>query len=411
MKRRDATTGLYESDWQDISKYIIRYGSITRSIDDVRLNKFRIGAGNLTVDNNDGKFNTEDFESSLWYGYMPRTRTLIKLEAGYRDTLGSGYTEYPTIPTIFVGVIADEMVISDNNQINIPIKSIIQVLNEFPASSITKWTTTNWKASDIIGSVRDQTDGSGSLIFQQWISSSGWNIDATTINYDYLNTSTCKELKDLSVWDMVEKLAEAENKIAYISLDGDFYFTDRAVVSATSWKFYGLGTKDDPDYGNNIIKISKYYEAIDKLYQHVSLRYASAETSTSWIETQTTFQVSGTNDGWKYGIKTYSLENYWVADATQATNIVNNIYGETATLKSEIEFDSLLIPHLDILNYSEVTYESKGVGTSLWDKMIWDVDRWESGFDNFQLQGEEFKILSVKHNLDRFTSTWHMREL
>lgn len=405
IKRRSSSTGLFESDWLDITKHVKRYGTLKRSIDDIRLNKFRLSGVTLKLENHEGKFNPESYESSYWYGYLARPRTLIKIEAGYKDSLG---TEYPTNSTLFTGIIADEMPISDNNEIAMPCKSLLQIFQEFPASSIDKWTVTGWSASDIIGAVRDQTDGSGNYIFQQFITSGGWNIVTTTSTYDQLNTASSKYLKDLNVWDMIEKLAEAENYVALITPTGNFYFTDRSVNTSTSWEFYGLGP-GNKDYGHTIKKINKYYEAITKLYQKVSMRYSEEDTSTSWIETQTAMVISPSNTAWIYGTRIYDFENYW-ASYTQSVNLVSNIYDNYSSLKSEIDFTSILIPHLDILDYAEITFEDYGAGAYLWDACNWDEAYWEGSFDNFQLQASPFKILSIQHNLDKFETRWIMRD-
>ena len=72
IKRRLSSTGLYESDWHDISNYIIKWGKISTNVDAVRLNTFQFGTVNLRVNNEDGLFNPEDDPNSLWFGLNRR---------------------------------------------------------------------------------------------------------------------------------------------------------------------------------------------------------------------------------------------------------------------------------------------------------------------------------------------------
>src|ERR1051326_6806203 len=82
IKRRLATTGLLETSWQDITPYVISWGSFETVIDDIRLNRFRQSGLTLVVRNDLGKFNSETNLNSLWYGYLTRYKSLLRIQAG-----------------------------------------------------------------------------------------------------------------------------------------------------------------------------------------------------------------------------------------------------------------------------------------------------------------------------------------
>lgn len=95
IKRRSAINGTYENDWVEITSYVKKFGTIQTAVDDIKLNTFKASGINLTVSNSDGKFNREDDANSLWYGYLTRYKTLVRLKGGYTnvdDTVGTTET-------------------------------------------------------------------------------------------------------------------------------------------------------------------------------------------------------------------------------------------------------------------------------------------------------------------------------
>src|SRR3972149_7067596 len=82
IKRRSATTGLYEASWFDITDFVENFGSLQTSLDDTKLNQFVHSGVQLSVRNDHGEFNPEIEGHSLFYGYLTRVRTLVRLQAG-----------------------------------------------------------------------------------------------------------------------------------------------------------------------------------------------------------------------------------------------------------------------------------------------------------------------------------------
>ena len=157
IKRRSNTTGLYESSWFDITKYVKKWGTIQRSVDDLRLNRFVHSGFSFTVRNDTGAFNPESNPVSVWFGYMTRYRTLLKVEAGYRT---DDETELPDDPSLGVFIMSDEIPISAvTNTAGIQAKSLVSVFDEVIASDVIGIGATQ-TASQLVAKIRDHTDGS-----------------------------------------------------------------------------------------------------------------------------------------------------------------------------------------------------------------------------------------------------------
>jgi len=423
IKRRNSSTGLFESDWQEITKYVKKWGKIKTSIDDVRRNKFSLNNIRLTLTNDKGTFNDYLSDASLWYNYAPRARSLIKIEAGfYEESVGSNliYTrqEYPSDTTMFIGVIDSDINLNTNNEAIITGNSLLQIFRDYPASNL-NFTLTGQTAQLAIETVRDHTDGSGNFIFRPFFNdtTSNWLIDSTTTEYLDLNTGAAQLVRDISTWEMIENLAEAENKVVFIDRFGKFHFEGRdANTTAIAYQFHG--DEVDPIYGTTITKVNKYKDVIDKFYSRIIVKFDDADTSTSRVDKELTLTVSGTNNSWLYGQKNYLLENIWIQNTTSAETVRDTLYDELTVIKKEIEFNTTFVPHLSLLDKINVTYKSSLFNNKyLWDIRNWaDGDEgtelfWASSDDPWDIKGEEFKISSIEIDLDNFRNTFKCREI
>lgn len=83
IKRRETTTGLFESGWTEISDDILTWGKVVRSVDAQQYNKFKFGGVRFQVANDSGRYNPETNPSSLWFGFLSPQRSLVRIEAGF----------------------------------------------------------------------------------------------------------------------------------------------------------------------------------------------------------------------------------------------------------------------------------------------------------------------------------------
>ena len=98
IKRRLATTGLFESEWQDISNDVKRWGKVKTSVDFKRQNRLKFNNLTMQFANDQGRYNFEDDNASLWFGYANQQRTLFRVTAYFLDQSISGgiYTNTPS---------------------------------------------------------------------------------------------------------------------------------------------------------------------------------------------------------------------------------------------------------------------------------------------------------------------------
>jgi hypothetical protein len=422
-----ATTGLFETSWVEISKDVKKWGRIAKSIDSVRYSKVKFNDVNMTMANDYGSFNPEDDESSLWFGYASQQRTLVKIEAGFtHQTLGSNgiwtNTEYPTNPVAFIGFIYGDISTSDNNEVMLPVKPLFEVFRTFATVNLTGYTTTGMTAKQFIHMLRDQTDGSSNFIFRPFFqeTTTYWDITSSAIIYpDIRNTATSvapgvqsNDFYEKNCWDVIEKLGEAEDLVPYVTRDGTFTFSGRDPNTATAaFEFFGRGFFDR-NYGSTIKKISRYGKKMSSYYSRVEVKWIQTHTTTAIVSTQSAMVVSGSNDPWNYGHRIFQIQNYWIQTITSARTLCNSIFNTVSALKDEIAFSTSFVPHLELLDLVEVSYESNEKAlSSRWDLSDWAENTTTTDLvwalqtgDAIRFSAKEFKLISIELDLDNFES-------
>lgn len=402
IQRRNATTGLFEGTWTSITPYVKNWGTLESSIDDVRFNAFKHSGITLKARNDTGAFNHESLPSSLWFGFMTRYRTLIRIQAGYEDT---NATDLPTDPTQGIYVMDKEAPISaDGNDITIKCSSLQSIFEEVRARDVAGLGVTT-SAGAIIAGIRGHSDASGNAIFTQFITSTAWTVDSNSANF--YNPATSTSLENLTCWGLMQNLAEAEGKVVYITRAGGIRFEARPIATGTSiFTFAGQG------YGRqSIIRLTEYKQALDKFYSFFRLKYLQAITSTSYVTAGTITSINVSNISWRYGQRVYEFENTFVDNTTQAQNIVNNLFTTLGTVTSEVVFDAKMAPHVDIHDPIAISYRSFDLSTqALWDANDWNEFNWAGG-QSFDWNSQSFRIISKRLNLDNFTMHIKAREV
>lgn len=403
IKRRSNTTGLYESSWYEISDYVKKWGTIQNSVDETNLNVFKHSGISLICRNDEGKFNPESNINSFWYGYMTRFRTLLKIEAGYID---EDDNELPTTTTQGIFILTNDIPINAvKNEAVLNFKSLVSVFVEVVATEVVGLGATQ-TASDLITKIRDHTDGSGNVVFRQFISSASWTIQTTTNNY---NPATTTSLDGLSCWKLMSKLAEAEGFILLINRTGGLEFRDRDERTTTSqFTFCGQGFRNQ-----NVIRLDEYLEPINKYYNYFRLKYLEGDTSTSYVTSGTTTAVDPSSTAWQYGSRTYEFENLFINNTATAQSICDDRRDQFDDIKDEVKITAKFCPQLEISDKITFNYRNYDLADEiLWDMFNWDEENWndESG-EIFDWYNIGFKILSKKTNLDKFTANFLLRRL
>lgn len=356
IRRRSNTTGLYETDWYEITDYVISWGKLHSSVDEVRLNAFKHSGITLQCKNDEGAFNPEYNSNSLWNGYMTRYRTLLKIEAGYYEDGDVNGTQYPTVSSQGIFILTDDIVIDgDKNRATLKFRSLMSVFDEVKAKDVSGLGTKTI-ASSIITKIRDHTDGSGHFVFQQFISSSAWDITSGSTRY---NLATTTSIEDKSCWELMQELAEAEGYIMLINRSGGFEFRDRTTRNAASqFTFNGQGFKD-----TNIIKLSSYKEPISKFFNYIRLKFLEEDTNTSYVTAGTTATVDPSATAWKYGTRTFEFENDFLSTTSQAKSVVDNLLTKFGTIQEEVTIDTKFCPQLEVSDRVTFNYRSYNINS------------------------------------------------
>lgn len=422
VKRRDSTTGLFESTWQDLSDYVIRWGSYAWSVDVPRFGDLRFDNNTIVVSNHDGAFNPSDNASSHWYGYGDLQRSLVKIEAGFRySTLpASGIwsvSEYPTTTTLWTGIISGDIPLDGNIQVNLPLKPITQVFRDYPANLISGFTSTGISSGGFIAMLRDLTDGSSNFVFRPFLenTTSNWSIETgSSIIYANLNTSSAEDLHQYSAWDVIEKLGNCENKLGYVNQSGQFIWQSKTIGASEVFQFHGLGLVNRT-YGTTIKRINRYGKRLTSFFSRVAVKYVNTDTWTSFVNVSLPFAVSGSNTAWNLGNRTYRIDNFWLPDSAAAAVVANAVFDRVSSQKEEIEFTTSFVPHIQLYDNISVSHDSSSyVG----NRYYWDINNWaedttissnelywdpEAG-DAILLDSITFAIISVNVDLDNLQS-------
>jgi len=443
IKRRDAVTGQFETNWYEITSNVKKWGRISQKVDDIRLNKFTFANIKLVVDNEEGLFNPHNDEASLWNGYLNQQRTLIKIEAGFIELIDSTFGTkrrvlFPSTATwdeslwdeetwdsgvsMFIGVISGDIPLSDSNEVTFNIKPLNSIFQDYPARNLVGWTTTGFTASQFVQMVMNQTDGSSNYIFLPFFgnTTTNYNIETTTVNYSDLNTITASGVYDKNVWEIIEKLAESESFAPFVDRQGVFNFVSRTPNTDISFEFHGAGSFNS-NYGQTIKKVNSYGSKISKFYSRVEIKFNNADTVTSYVWQEGTFSVSPGSSSWVLGSRTLKIENFFIPDTTTAQNIASTLFTEYSTLRNEIEFTTSFIPHLNLLDRVSVYYDpSEVLINNLWDQNNWASDSTSTSTDlifdasrgdAIKLNGDEFKFLSIEVDLDNLECKYLARSI
>lgn len=444
IKRRLLDTGRFESEWQEITEDVKRWGKIRQQIDSVRLNKYQFSPMSITLANNDGKYNPNDFDNSLWFGFGNRQRTLVKVEAGFvRRVKGTDGIwrrfETPSTgkwnqvywnqfnwnenPIVFKGFISGDIDQSDQRDVKIQVAPLLEVFRQYSARNLGVYND-SLTASKFLEGVRDHTDFNGDYIFRPFFddTTANFDINTTTNEYANLNTSSAKDVIDRNVWDVATRLAEAENYVLFVSPDGKLKFKPRESNTTTAaFEFHGAGSFDR-EYGLTIKQIKRFGPKFSKYYSRVQVKHIDADTETSYEVVEATLSVADNSAAWQLGERTYQVENFWIPTASVAETIAQNIFDDVSALKREIDLEASFVPKLSVFDRVKITYNTSEISyDSLWDvnlwadtsgaattgsELIWDPSRG----DAIKLYEEEFNTLKIDLDLDKLTTNFVGRE-
>ncbi|MDI6756447.1 MAG: hypothetical protein QME32_00325 [Endomicrobiia bacterium] len=427
IKRRlDNSTGEYESAWFDISDDVKKWGKIGWSLDEKQYAFFQQGNVNMIAVNDRGQFNAEGNAGSYWSGYLTRYKTLARIEAGFLDEDGvevppAGATGEASTSSQFIGVITEPIELTDDNEAVISIKSLTSVLEDVPANLLAVASAGaagagQLTASGLMTRMQNVTDSSSNFILRKFITSTLWNIEATTNTLSALDTTTA--LDSYNCWTLAKKLAEASNKAVWITKIGGLNFKAQTPTTTVEFLFSG-NPYNNSTYGHTIKTIRSMEEDYDYLYNRVRIKFGTADTSTAWKEKKETWVVGDSTTSWKYGVKTLEIQNTWM-DSLTADNIASTLYVSLNKLTEKVTVDCKFIPTLNLLNYCQIDYDVISNDSVRWDFFLWANGGGASGIEAnwdssaspiYDFVSKFFKIIGLEHNIEQMETSVTMRSV
>ena len=149
-----------------------------------------------------------------------------------------------------------------------------------------------------------------------------------------------------------------------------------------------------------------------KVYNRIRIKNNEEDTTTSWITKEEDWDWADSTSSFLYGVRTYEIENVFIPTATAST-IADNIYNTYVNPKEEVKVNSKFVPHLELNDVVDLTYRTKTImGGDLWGRFLWGHGLFgtRAGY-NINIEDESFKIIKLKHNIEKFYSTTDMRKL
>jgi hypothetical protein len=414
IKRVEATSKQYESDWLDISQYVVGWGAIEKSFQDqLYWGAYQMSGNTMTFNNRTRKFQPHTENASLWYNYLRREKTKFKITVTYIDddlvNEVDGLTWY--------GVLYSNPVNDDSGMILFDIAPLTKVFERFPFINVVD--AGDVGDTDAIIERICETTLSGVRVFDQYFEGVGdavkyqINPDALSvqniINPYIRNTGrTC--------WDVITDYSRIESFVPYVNASGNFVWDAKTETAAEQWKFNGGGSIDN-DYGVNISAVISDDPGTSDLFTNISIGYYNYTDDVIDYKNHTVAwqPFDGSNQD-IYGEVTYQTEIPDLSGSgspSQAENVASNIYDEVSDVKRKIIIVTPLIPHLEIRDKVEVNYkgELSPANGGIWDISLWDTGLWSEYLGSINLDGFVGKIIAIAHDLDSLQSQFMIREV
>ncbi|MCP4178082.1 MAG: hypothetical protein GY756_09970 [bacterium] len=227
IKRRNLD-GSYESTWRQVDfsdgiNRVVNWGNISIEIDATTniINDFTISNLSMKFSNRDGAFSVETDSRSLWFGYLNRKYTKVKVEAGYFDT--DSETEIGVV-SIFEGVI-NSVKTNSKNITTINVFSYQSILKKYDVVDLGLSGTRS--ISYIVDAILNQSK------IQEYFSS-------ITISPDQdKNVANTEDLEG-DYWSLLVELSFISNSVIIVDI-ASISFQDRTPGVSSVWTFTGVG--------------------------------------------------------------------------------------------------------------------------------------------------------------------------
>lgn len=394
----------YESDWQNISFFVVSYGSVSWGYnDEYSYGATQIDGTTLVLNNSSRTFNNEKDYSSIFNGFKTRYRTKFKIERGFIDEYG----EESIVQLTWYGILYAEPENHADWSISLSIAPMIKVFENYTAYGLG---TTSGTTADLVLRICQKTVN-GSRIFDQFFEGASdafkykinesASIVTTISNPSFRADETC--------WKKIQDYCTYDNFVPYVDYLGAFVWQKRSESASTTWVFNGPGSFDN-DYGVNIIALNYEIDGNAQVYTRVSIEYGDNTFSTQsvgWTPGDGSYPDT-------YGERTYSKQFYDLS-AGNASTVASNVLTELKQPHRRWSISTVFIPHLQVndrveINYVGAVYPATGVFT-LGVSVLGGADVLGQRSGSINLNGVAAKITGITLDLDNDTSTFLLQEI
>jgi len=378
IKRRD-TDDVFETDWLRVDHYkltnrVVNWGSVTMSIDDYegRIGSFNCSNLTLTVKNDDGLFNVETDDRSLWYEWLNRKFTKIKVDVGYKDSDDNEIG----VETIFEGII-NKVKINDAQTATIECLSYQTILQKYDISDLSM--TGSKTINAILTEIMNQTK------ITKFIPYVAPDVD---VNATITDTALIKG----TYWSVMKDLAFKSNSVPLV-YGSSFEMVSRTVTGAAVWEFKGKGSAN-----SDIFKIN-FYD--DEGADRVRVYWLVEGTAISAISSDATLLKKYLNEP-----ETINLDD---VDAGDRQTVADTLLAEWENPKPVFEFTTrFLVNQVKPLDIVSTTIEGEVTpsNTFVWGAWTWgDGSVWGKRVGAINITSATlWKVLNISKDINSWSN-------
>ena len=371
LQLKRARDGVYETDWLDITKYLLDKGQakIARKLDveEYGFGSLALSNAKFKIDNSGGVFFPPNIQNSLFFGYDSRQYAKIRYEAGYINKDGSKIEE-----KVFEGLLSEKTINTDilkgtSSFTAIAYDIILQDRKVDVAQFSAPQTVTQ-----IAAAVFTDTEVLEYLTYNA--AKVNPKIDSTIDVPATYNGQTIKEVLDI--------IATRSNSVWYIDDSFELVIQAREANAGTPYELIGGNTKNK---AVNIVDRFDYDEGYKNIINWID--WEEGSTNLQFYASDANLKLYGTND--------IKLDGADITTFATKEAIANDIIDDNKVPVRRVKIKIMYMPNFFNL-FDTVTIDWSG-SPLMDDILIWNLNDWNN--DNYYL------TLANGFNLDA-TTLW-----
>lgn len=367
--KRINSSGVYESNWQDLSSLVANEVLVNNSIpamsaklpnESFSYGVLRVPDCTLKLLSINGEFDNELNSNSIFFGYV-RHKTLVKISHGYKDSK-TGFFDYIEVYRGFINEKSNNTKVSNENTYqDLFIEDLLTfLLKEYTFSNFSITSTT---LESFLFELFNRSEFTDFLYVDSYNIYAGYNIQNIYQGDLEGQTQWLKVLQDLSIGHSY--LYQREGVLYYQPL-------------ASQFNVPKLFDRD------KIIKLESSSSGVDEVFEKLYWK----DTSISFISPGNTYNRS----------KTFDISS--ITDTFDRTDILSTIGTRTSAVRKKFKLKIVLYTNIFILDKVRVNAGDYETGNGLiWDQGNWDEEEWTSNLGAAFAESSSFwMVKEFKHN-------------